>query len=78
MNRFRLSALVATVSLAACTTNPYTGEQQASKAATYGAGAAADVTCWGLRVGVGVGGRGVSVGTGVSVAGGGVLVTTTT
>lgn len=41
MNRFRLSALVATMSLAACTTNPYTGEQQASKAATYGAGAAA-------------------------------------
>ena len=27
--------------LAACTTNPYTGEEQASKAATYGAGAAA-------------------------------------
>jgi outer membrane protein OmpA-like peptidoglycan-associated protein len=27
--------------LAACTTNPYTGEQQVSKAATYGAGAAA-------------------------------------
>jgi outer membrane protein OmpA-like peptidoglycan-associated protein len=27
--------------VAACTTNPYTGEQQASKAATYGAGAAA-------------------------------------
>lgn len=27
--------------LTACTTNPYTGEQQASKAATYGAGAAA-------------------------------------
>ncbi|QIB67265.1 OmpA family protein [Kineobactrum salinum] len=27
--------------LAACTTNPYTGQQQASKAATYGAGAAA-------------------------------------
>ncbi len=26
--------------LSACTTNPYTGEQQASKAATYGAGAA--------------------------------------
>lgn len=26
--------------VAACTTNPYTGEQQASKAATYGAGAA--------------------------------------
>jgi outer membrane protein OmpA-like peptidoglycan-associated protein len=27
--------------LSACTTNPYSGEQQASKAATYGAGAAA-------------------------------------
>ena len=27
--------------LVACTTNPYTGEQQASKAATYGLGAAA-------------------------------------
>jgi outer membrane protein OmpA-like peptidoglycan-associated protein len=27
--------------VAACTTNPYSGEQQASKAATYGAGAAA-------------------------------------
>jgi outer membrane protein OmpA-like peptidoglycan-associated protein len=27
--------------LTGCTTNPYTGEQQASKAATYGAGAAA-------------------------------------
>ena len=27
--------------VAACTTNPYTGEQQASKTATYGAGAAA-------------------------------------
>jgi outer membrane protein OmpA-like peptidoglycan-associated protein len=27
--------------LIGCTTNPYTGEQQASKAATYGAGAAA-------------------------------------
>ena len=27
--------------VSACTTNPYTGEQQASKAATYGAGAAA-------------------------------------
>ena len=29
------------VVLAGCTTNPYTGEQQVSKAATYGAGAAA-------------------------------------
>jgi len=29
-----------TLALAACTTNPYTGDQQASKAATYGAGAA--------------------------------------
>lgn len=33
-----LAGMLAT---AACTTNPYTGEQQASKAATYGAGAAA-------------------------------------
>lgn len=29
------------LALVACTTNPYTGEQQASKTATYGAGAAA-------------------------------------
>jgi len=29
------------IGLGACTTNPYTGEQQVSKAATYGAGAAA-------------------------------------
>lgn len=29
------------LALAACTTNPYTGEQQPSKAVTYGAGAAA-------------------------------------
>lgn len=38
------TALVAAgtlLTLAACTTNPYTGEEQASKAATYGAGAAA-------------------------------------
>ena len=28
------------VTLSACTTNPYTGERQASKAGTYGAGAA--------------------------------------
>ncbi|MEP4485047.1 MAG: OmpA family protein [Halioglobus sp.] len=33
--------LAGTILLSACTTNPYTGEQQASKAATYGAGAAA-------------------------------------
>ncbi|PLW69405.1 OmpA family protein [Pseudohalioglobus lutimaris] len=36
-----LAAASAIVTLAACTTNPYTGEQQASKAATYGGGAAA-------------------------------------
>jgi outer membrane protein OmpA-like peptidoglycan-associated protein len=42
MNRIKYMA-VATAALfvSACTTNPYTGEQQASKAATYGAGAAA-------------------------------------
>jgi len=34
-------ALTACAALTACTTNPYTGEQQASKAATYGLGAAA-------------------------------------
>ena len=36
-----LAVAAAVTTLAACTTNPYTGEQQASKAATYGAGAAA-------------------------------------
>ena len=36
-----LTAIATTSLLVACTTNPYTGEQQASKAATYGAGAAA-------------------------------------
>lgn len=41
MNRMKLVALASLISVAACTTNPYTGEQQASKAATYGAGAAA-------------------------------------
>ena len=41
MRRLRLTALASAVVLTACTTNPYTGEQQASKAATYGAGAAA-------------------------------------
>ena len=35
------AAVVLCAGLAACTTNPYTGERQASKAATYGAGAAA-------------------------------------
>ena len=34
-------AITACAALAACTTNPYTGEQQASKTATYGLGAAA-------------------------------------
>ena len=39
----RTTALVimACAAVAACTTNPYTGEEQASKAATYGLGAAA-------------------------------------
>ncbi len=42
MNPIKPLAVAAGVLLAsACTTNPYTGEQQASKAATYGAGAAA-------------------------------------
>ena len=36
-----LIVLASITALAACTTNPYTGEQQASKTATYGAGAAA-------------------------------------
>jgi len=35
------STIAATILLTACTTNPYTGERQASKAATYGAGGAA-------------------------------------
>ena len=38
----RIAAIAGTAAaLTACTTNPYTGEQQASKAATYGVGAAA-------------------------------------
>jgi len=41
MQTLRFTALVALTALTACATNPYTGEQQASKAATYGAGAAA-------------------------------------
>ena len=41
MSKFKIigAACIATL-LTACTTNPYTGEQQASKAATYGGGAA--------------------------------------
>jgi outer membrane protein OmpA-like peptidoglycan-associated protein len=41
MRRLRFVALAIATALAGCTTNPYTGEQQASKTATYGAGAAA-------------------------------------
>lgn len=42
MRTIKAMAAATTLSvLAACTTNPYTGQQQASKAATYGAGAAA-------------------------------------
>ena len=41
MRRLLPLTFVTAALLAACTTNPYTGEQQASKAATYGAGAAA-------------------------------------
>ena len=41
MRGLGIIALAGSMALAACTTNPYTGEQQASKAATYGAGAAA-------------------------------------
>ena len=42
MNRTRSLCTAALVAaLTACTTNPYTGEQEASKAATYGGGAAA-------------------------------------
>ncbi len=33
-------SLLFVITLSACTTNPYTGERQAGKAATYGAGAA--------------------------------------
>jgi outer membrane protein OmpA-like peptidoglycan-associated protein len=44
MNFFaRITTVGSLFALAACTTNPYTGEQQASKAATYGGAAA--VTC---------------------------------
>jgi len=44
LHRDRARTLLAVMSLttvAGCTVNPYTGEQQVSKAATYGAGAAA-------------------------------------
>jgi len=41
MQGIRVIALTGAVALVGCTTNPYTGEQQASKTATYGAGAAA-------------------------------------
>jgi len=41
MQKFASLAVASVLTLTGCTTNPYTGEQQASKAATYGAGAAA-------------------------------------
>jgi outer membrane protein OmpA-like peptidoglycan-associated protein len=41
MQKIAFLAIAGAFALTACTTNPYTGEQQASKAATYGAGAAA-------------------------------------
>ena len=41
MQKIAFLAIAGALALTACTTNPYTGEQQASKAATYGAGAAA-------------------------------------
>lgn len=39
-NAFKITTIAGSLLLTACTVNPYTGEQQASKAATYGAGAA--------------------------------------
>ena len=41
MRIIRGMAVLAYLALVGCTTNPYTGEQQASKTATYGLGAAA-------------------------------------
>jgi outer membrane protein OmpA-like peptidoglycan-associated protein len=41
MRKIILSTALAALTLSACTVNPYTGEQQASKAAKYGGGAAA-------------------------------------
>jgi len=39
-NMLKIAAIASSLMVTACTVNPYTGEQQASKAATYGAGAA--------------------------------------
>ncbi len=39
-NMLKIAAIASSLIVTACTVNPYTGEQQASKAATYGAGAA--------------------------------------
>ncbi len=41
MRFITLLTIILSTALVACTTNPYTGEQQASKTATYGLGAAA-------------------------------------
>jgi outer membrane protein OmpA-like peptidoglycan-associated protein len=41
MQLTKIITLASITAIAACTTNPYTGEQQASKTAMYGAGAAA-------------------------------------
>ena len=41
MHTSRAALLAGLIAITGCTTNPYTGEQQASKTATYGAGAAA-------------------------------------
>ena len=41
MHTSRAALLAGLITITGCTTNPYTGEQQASKTATYGAGAAA-------------------------------------
>jgi len=41
MRLIKLFTLAGCAALVACTTNPYTGEQQASKTASYGLGAAA-------------------------------------
>jgi len=38
--KWRFFTVVAAMAATACTTNPYTGEQKVSRAATYGAGAA--------------------------------------
>ena len=35
---YKAIALLGAITLMGCTTNPYTGEDQSSKAATYGAG----------------------------------------